>query len=119
MQTVLLILNQAPYESGDLIWNALRLANKLLEAGAKVRIFLVNDAVDLARDSYKKPESYDQDLVAMLKDLIKKDVPVEVCTTCMSRCGIYKNEAYYEGAKMSSHKRLAEWILDSDKVLTY
>jgi uncharacterized protein involved in oxidation of intracellular sulfur len=41
----------------------------------------MNDAVDLARNVTKKPESYDQDLVQMLKDLIKQGVVVKVCGT--------------------------------------
>ena len=69
---VLLILNREPYDGTDVTWNALRLAWKLLEKGNEVRIFLMNDAVDLARNETVKPENYDQDLVAILKDLIAK-----------------------------------------------
>jgi uncharacterized protein involved in oxidation of intracellular sulfur len=89
---VLLVLNRQPYDGTDVTWNALRLANKLLEKGAVVRIFLMNDAVDLAREETVKPESYDQDLVAMLKELIGKGVSVKVCGTCMARCGVYKGK---------------------------
>ena len=41
-----------------------------MEAGQQVRIFLMNDAVDLARDACRPPENCDQDLTQMLKDLI-------------------------------------------------
>src|SRR6266516_2415038 len=69
--SILIIFNREPYDGTDVTWNGLRLAGKLREGRQDVRIFLMNDAVDLARDVTKKPETYDQDLVQMLKDLIK------------------------------------------------
>jgi len=55
----------------------------------------------------------------MLKDLIVLGVPVEVCGTCMARCGIHKNHPYFEGANKSTMGFLADWVADSDKVLTF
>lgn len=79
----------------------------------------MNDAVDLAREACKKPEGYDQDLSHMLRELIAKDVQVEVCGTCMTRCGLYKNQPYFSGANKSTMSFLAEWVADSDRVLTF
>ena len=115
----LIILNHQPYDNTDVTWNGLRLADKLLEAGQEVRIFLMNDSVDMARDACKPPDGYDQDLSQMLKDLIKKKVEVKVCCTCMARCGIYKNQPYFEGAIKSTMPELVEWVVESDKVLTF
>lgn len=72
----LIIFNREPYDSTDVTWNGLRLADKLLDAGSEVRIFLMNDAVDLARDVCRPPENYDQDLSAMLKALITRVYPL-------------------------------------------
>ncbi len=116
---ILIIFNREPYDNTDVTWNGLRLAGKLLETGQSVRIFLMNDAVDMARDVCKPPEGYDQDLSQMLRDLIAGGVPVKVCGTCMARCGIYKNHPYFEGAEQSTMAALAEWVVDSDKVLTF
>jgi uncharacterized protein involved in oxidation of intracellular sulfur len=116
---ILIIFNREPYDNTDVTWNGLRLAGKLLETGQSVRIFLMNDAVDMARDVCKPPEGYDQDLSQMLKDLIAGGVPVKVCGTCMACCGIYKNHPYFEGAEQSTMAALAEWVVDSDKVLTF
>jgi uncharacterized protein involved in oxidation of intracellular sulfur len=116
---ILLILNRPPYDSTDVTWNALRLAGKLVDGGQQVRLFLMNDAVDLARDACQPPPGYDQDLAQMLRDLIAQGVPVEVCGTCMARCGIYKNHPYFEGAKSSTMQALADWVVDSDRVLTF
>ena len=116
---ILIIFNRQPYDNTDVTWNGLRLADKLLDAGQKVRIFLMNDSVDMARDECKPPENYDQDLSQMLKELISKGVPVKVCGTCMARCGIYKNKPYFAGAEKSTMPALAEWVIDSDKVITF
>ena len=116
---VLIIFNREPYDSTDVTWNGLRLAETLRKGKQDVRIFLMNDAVDLARDACKPPVAYDQDLSQMLKDLIANDVSVKVCGTCMARCGIYKNHPYFEGAEKSTMGELANWVIDSDRVLTF
>ncbi|MDP8099456.1 MULTISPECIES: DsrE/DsrF/TusD sulfur relay family protein [Pasteurella] len=115
----LIIFNREPYDSTDVTWNGLRLADTLTNKDVEVRIFLMNDAVDMARDSCTPPQGYDQDLSQMLKNLIAKGVPVKVCGSCMSRCGIYKNQPYFEGAEKSTMDALADWVIDSDKVLTF
>lgn len=117
--TILLILNRIPYDNTDVTWNALRLAGKLIEANQIVRIFLMNDAVDMARDVCKPPEGYDQDLSKMLKDLIAQGATVKVCGTCMARCGLHKNHPYFPGAEKSTMPELAQWVISSDKVISF
>lgn len=116
---ILIIFNRQPYDGTDVTWNGLRLTDKLVEAGSEVRLFLMNNAVDMARDSCVSPEGYDQDLAKMLKALIARGVSVKVCGTCMARCGIYKNQPYFEGAEKSTMAALAEWVIDSDKVISF
>ena len=58
---ILIIFNHQPYDGSDVAWNGLRLAEKLLDAGQEVRIFLMNDAVDMARECSLPPEGYDRD----------------------------------------------------------
>ena len=65
------------------------------------------------------PEGYDQDLGNILKELISKGAPVKVCGTCMARCGIYKNQPYFDGAETSTMPALADWVIDSNKVITF
>jgi uncharacterized protein involved in oxidation of intracellular sulfur len=115
----LLIFNHEPYDGTDVAWNSLRLAGKLLDGGSEVRLFLMNDAVDLARDACRPPVGYDQDLTVMLKALIARGATVKVCGTCMARCGIFKNQPYFEGAEQSTMQALADWVVDSDKVISF
>ena len=115
----LIVFNRPPYDGTDVTWNGLRLAGKLLENGHEVRLFLMNDSVDLARESCRKPDTYDQDLVRLLKDLIGRGAAVKVCGTCMARCGLNKNQPYYAGANKSTMAELAEWVADSDRLLSF
>jgi len=114
----LIIFNRHPYDGTDITWNALRLAGQLLESKVEVKIFLMNDSVDLARDAAQPPEGYFH-LGQMLKELIAKGVEVKVCGTCMVRCGIHKGEPYFEGAKTAKMTELAEWIEESDKIISF
>lgn len=118
MKKILLILNRPPYDNTDVSWNALRLAKQLHNDGALVSVFLMNDSVDLAREVCLPPTGA-EDQVQMLKGLISLGVTVEVCGTCMSRCGIHKNHPYYEGANKSTMSKLSEMVLTNDQVLTF
>jgi len=71
MTNALLVFNRNPYDGTDVTWNGLRLAEQLLDTGLEVKIFLMNDSVDLALDAAKPPEGY-FDLGKMLKELIGK-----------------------------------------------
>ena len=116
---ILIIFNRDPYDNSDVTWNGLRLAGKLVESGQDVRLFLMNDAVDMARDACQPPVGYDQNLSVMRTALIVQGVAVKVCGTCMARCGIYKNQPYFEGAEKSTMQALSEWVIDSDKVVSF
>jgi len=114
-----LILNHQPYDGTDVSWNALRLAKTLFKNGEDVNIFLMNDAVDLARSKTVKPDSYDYDLATMLQKMYKDGISLQVCGTCNARCGIFKNEPYFDESISSTMQRLSEWVVKSDKVLTF
>lgn len=117
--STLFIITTQPYDGSDTVYNALRLANALVQSDKSVNIFLMGDGVDLARESSKKPDFYDQDLVMMLKELLGKGVAVEACGTCMARCGLYKNEPYFDGVTKSTMKRLSELVVSCEKVLNF
>lgn len=119
VEMITIILNHQPYDGSDVTWNALRLASTLHKNGEKVNIFLMNDAVDLARDKTQKPESYDHDLVLMLKKLYESGVALQVCGTCNARCGIFKNEPYFDEKISSTMQVLSDWVVQSKQVLTF
>jgi len=114
-----IILNHQPYDGTDVTWNALRLAKTLYKNNEKVNIFLMNDAVDLARNKMLKPDTYDYDLVQMLQEMYENGIALQACGTCNARCGIFKNEAYFDESVSSTMQKLSDWVLQSDKVLTF
>ena len=118
IMATLIILNRQPYDGTDITWNALRLARQLNNDGVKVRLFLMNHSVDLARDGISPPDGI-EDMVSMTKDLISKGVPVKVCGTCQNRCGVLKGQPYYDGAQFSTMAECSQWVQSSEKVLTF
>jgi len=116
---ILFIFNHQPYDGSDKAWNALRLATNLHKRGEMIKIFLMNDAVDMARKETIKPEFYEFDLVEMLINLYHDGVELKVCGTCMARCGMNKNIPYFDKSVNGTMDTLASWVIDSDKVLTF
>jgi len=115
---VLMVLNRNPYDGSDVTWNALRLGEKLLDKGIELKIFLMNDSVDLAREGVEPPVGY-FNLTEMLAGLIAKGVPVKICGTCLVRCGIHKGKSLVTSAMEAKMPELAEWIEECDKVLSF
>ena len=114
---LLLILNHKPYDGSDVAWNALRLAETSLSLGHEVRIFVMNDAVDMTRQGAQS-EAAEFDLGHMLMELEGKGASVKLCTTCINRCGIAKGQILNQ-AWPGSMKDLAQLIAESDKALTF
>ena len=113
---LLLVLNRPPYDGTDVTWNALRLAAQALDRRIGVRIFLMNDAVDLVRDGLAPGGDYD--LQQMLFQTIAKGAEAKLCQTCIRRCGIGSNALRPEVAA-ATMPELLDWIVDSDRVLTF
>jgi len=115
---LLLVLNRNPYDGSDVARNALRLADFTLKAGDGVSLFLMNDAVDLAREGVL-PGAYDTDLGNMLRELMAKGVPVKLCKSCLTRCGLAKGRPLIPGAVESTMPELVNQIKEADKVLSF
>lgn len=117
--SVLIILNKTPYDGGDSTWNAIRLAQNLLERKLQVNIFLMNDAVDLAKEACRKPDHYEHDLVIELKKLVNHGAVLKACGNCKTRCGKFKDEPYYDSNLKSTMYELSDWVISNDKVISF
>lgn len=114
--TLLIVLNKTPYDGTDVTWNALRLAEQAMTDGHEVRVFLMNDSVDLARDGLGASPDYD--LQAMLKELVGRGGQAKLCKTCVSRCGIEGGQTI-GAVEVATIPELSEWVSTSDRVLTF
>ena len=115
---VLMILNDAPYGS-EKSYNALRLAMALQKdhPGTEIRVFLMADAVTAAISAQGTPQGY-YNIERMLKAVITKGGQVKLCGTCCEARGI-KTLPLIEGADISTMSQLAQWTIESEKVLVF
>lgn len=116
MARVTIIINRAPY-GGETPWNALRLAQGLIAKGLDVNVFLLGDGVSAAKKGQSTPHGY-YNLGAMLVDLLKRGAKVGACRTCTTARGLAE-EDFVEGVEIAGMMDLANWVKDSQHVLTF
>jgi uncharacterized protein involved in oxidation of intracellular sulfur len=115
---ILIIINDAPYGS-EKAYNALRIAVQLQKdfSQAELRIFLMADSATCAISGQTVPQGY-YNIETMLSTIIYKGGKVKICGTCANARGL-KEVKLTEGAEISNMNELAQWIIDSDKILTF
>jgi uncharacterized protein involved in oxidation of intracellular sulfur len=118
MEKVTIIINDAPYGT-EKPWNALRLTGALLAISKeiKINIFLMGDAVSLAKAGQSVPSGY-YNLEQMLSDCLAKDVKVKACGTCCKSRGL-KQKELISGVEIGKMLDLARWTAESSKVLNF
>lgn len=115
-QTVLIILNEAPYGS-ERSYNGLRLALQLgRQEGITLRVFLMADSVGCAIRGQKTPDGY-YNIERMLKGVLTR-AEVRACGLCMETRGLAE-DAFVPGVKKSNMPELGEWVASSDKVTVF
>jgi uncharacterized protein involved in oxidation of intracellular sulfur len=112
------VINDGPYGT-EKAYNALRLANQLNKAheDVEVRIFLMADAASCAVAGQNTPNGH-YNIERMLKFSISKGSKVKICGSCAEARGL-KNVQLIEGAEISTMAELTEWVVGSDKVVTF
>ena len=115
---ILFILNEAPYGS-EKTYNALRLAMALQkdQPGTEVLVFLLADAVTAALPAQNTPQGY-YNIERMFKSVISKGGQVRLCGACCEARGI-KTIPLLGGAEISTMSQLAQWTVESEKVLVF
>ena len=115
---ILIIINDAPYGT-EKAFNALRIANQLNKENpdAEVRIFLIADAANCAIAGQITPNGY-YNIERILKLSLNKGAKVKICGSCAEARGLI-NLSLIERAEISNLAELTNWVLDSDKVLTF
>jgi uncharacterized protein involved in oxidation of intracellular sulfur len=115
---ILILINDAPYGT-EKAYNALRLAIQLGKdhENVEVRVFLIADAATCALANQNTPNGY-YNIERMLKLIITKGAKVKICGSCADARGI-KSLQLIEGTEISTMAELTNWVVDSDKVVTF
>ncbi len=116
MDTVTMILQDPPYGT-EKVWNALRVAQALVAVESRVNLFLLGDAVGMAKQGQEVPKGY-YNLGEMLQHLIAKGAEVRACGTCCKARGLTSDDLS-SGITIGIMADLARWIKESDQVLTF
>lgn len=115
---ILILINDAPYGT-EKAYNALRLAIQLGKdhENVEVRVFLMADAATCALANQNTPNGY-YNIERMLKLIISKAAKVKICGSCADARGL-KSLQLIEGTEISTMAELTNWVVDSDKVVTF
>jgi uncharacterized protein involved in oxidation of intracellular sulfur len=114
---LLFILNDPPYGT-ERAYNALRHANRVAaEPQTQVRVFLMADAVQCARQGQIVPSGY-YNLERMITIALRRHIELGDCGTCMDVRAV-TDDALIPGVHRSSMDELNQWTLWADKVLVY
>jgi uncharacterized protein involved in oxidation of intracellular sulfur len=118
MDSLTIIINGAPY-GNEQVWNALRLAQASLSSavGMSINLFLIGDAVTVAKKGQEPPEGY-YNLEKMLHDLVIDGAKIAACGTYLNSRGL-SEEDLLEGVEASSMVMLAKWIKEISKAITF
>jgi len=114
--TTVLIISGPPY-GDEKPWNALRLGKALVAIKQNLKVFLLGDAVALAKKGQKAPTGY-YNLGQMVTDLVSAGAEVRVCVTCIESRGL-RPEELVEGVMVGKMLDLAHWVEEGAKVLTF
>jgi uncharacterized protein involved in oxidation of intracellular sulfur len=114
---VLLVLDVGPDKLRAM--NALRLAESLVDQGAKLKLFLLDDGVFAAKSNQNPPDGLEGlNLGQKIEGLLQKRAEVIACGTCLLAKGIGEGELVV-GVRPGTMADLARLTLESTKALVF
>lgn len=117
MSVVTVVIQNAPYQSDNKAWHALRFAGAALAEGLTVRVHLLDDGVEVGRRDHRVPEG-SVNLEELFSELIECGLEVRACGMALDDCAIDES-ALINGIERGSMKALANWVASSDHVMTF
>ena len=115
MSTITIVLHDAPYGS-EKSYNGLRTAMMLQKREINVNVFLFADATFCALQDQITPDGY-YNIGRMIRSVSRKG-KIGACGACLDARGL-KNVQLLEGVQRSSMNELTNWILASEKVISF
>ncbi len=124
MSTFTVVIAEAPYGQ-ERPYTALRFAMAAINAGHSVNLFVLEDAVFMAKKGQapaELPGLLEQDkmprIEEMLASAIRQGVTVRLCGVCCGERGL-KQEELVDGAQIGSMRNLVDWVANGDRVMFF
>ncbi len=124
MSSITVVVADPPY-GHERLYTTLRFVLAALVAGNTVNLFVLEDAVFVAKKGQRPlelPSLLEHESMPNCEDLlraaIKEGASVKVCGVCAAERGLGQEELV-EGAKISTMHDLVDWVVDTDKVVFF
>lgn len=117
MSVVTVVIQNAPYQSDNKAWHALRFSGAALAEDMTVQLHLLDHGVEVGRRNHNVPEGA-ANLEELLGELMECGLQVRACGMALDDCGI-DEAVMLPGIERGSMKLLASWVKESDQVLTF
>ena len=123
MATITIIVGEPPYGK-ERVYTTLRFALAALSQGHQVNLFAFEDSLYAARKG-QEPAEFPGVLDArmpnceeLLKATIRQGATVKLCGVCASERGVRPSELI-DGAQIGGMTDLVQWVLESDRVVSF
>lgn len=115
MTNFVVVISKGPFHGVEAEW-PLRFVNQALDDGHKVKVFLAEDGIWIA----KKGQKYDvhPNLEEHIVSAVKKGAIIKVCGTCTTRRNLADKD-YIQGLATGTMQEFVKASAEADKVLTF
>jgi len=124
MASITVVVTAPPYGQ-ERLYTTLRFVLAGLVAGHTVNLFVLEDAVYVAKKGQRPlelPSLLEHETMPnceeLLKASIKQGARVKICGVCASERGLSQEELV-EGAEISTIHDLVDWVVSTDKVVFF
>jgi len=115
---ILIIVNEKP-TNNEKAYNALRIGAQFQKDSInnKIVIYLIADGVMCALTNGNEPQSV-LNVQHLMEGIIEKGGIVKMCTSCGDSRGL-REKTLIGGVEWTNLKTLTDWVIESDKVLSF
>ncbi len=113
---LLIILNEGPY-TNERSYNGLRTGLQFLAQikDCEVNFYLFSDSVACAVKN-QKPSATKYNAGDLVAELVGKGASIKLCKSCMEARGVSE---LIDGVQISNLKEYTEWVVSSDKIMSF
>jgi len=122
MATITVVVGDPPYGK-ERVYTALRFSLVALHEGHQANLFILEDAVFAAKRGQRPPEmpvggAGMPNCEELLRASIQEGLKVKACRVCSAERGLSQEEMV-EDVEMATMADLVDWVVNSDKTVTF